>query len=188
MPKSWRGVTYVVLLTRAWSGVSRLVPFAPRVLCLGDGKAAKHRWPDLLVGESSYKYHGGWRAAPSWESAAGVATADGGGSDSRDAAQASDCGHTATQRPLIDPATRTHALSRKRHAPPPQDRAATHTLWFWTRAYAWVEMRCTYEYARKMVLCNAILSNRPALPTAPAARTQMRTRLRSGAYNNIYSY
>ena len=54
LPKSWRGVTYVVLLTRAWPGVSRLVPFAPRVPCLGGGKAPKHRWPDLLVGESSY--------------------------------------------------------------------------------------------------------------------------------------
>ena len=47
--KSWRGVTYVVLLTRAWPGVSRLVPFAPGALCLGGGKAPK-TW---LTGESS---------------------------------------------------------------------------------------------------------------------------------------
>ena len=30
-----------------------MVPFAPGVLCLGGGKAPKHRCPDLLVGESS---------------------------------------------------------------------------------------------------------------------------------------
>ena len=52
--KSWRGVTYVVLLTRAWPGVSRLVPFAPGALCLGGGKAPKHSGPDLLAGESNY--------------------------------------------------------------------------------------------------------------------------------------
>ena len=54
LPKSWRGVTYVVLLTRAWPGVSRLVPFAPGVLCLGGGKAPKHSGPDFLVGVSTW--------------------------------------------------------------------------------------------------------------------------------------
>ena len=36
-----------------------MVPFAPGVLCLGGGKAPKHRCPDLLVGES--------RKVPSWQ-------------------------------------------------------------------------------------------------------------------------
>ena len=39
--------------------MSRLVPFAPRALCLGGGKTPKHSGPDFLVGESTV-------VAPTW--------------------------------------------------------------------------------------------------------------------------
>ena len=37
----------------AWPGVSRLVPLAPGVLCLGGGKTPKRSGPDFLVGVST---------------------------------------------------------------------------------------------------------------------------------------